>query len=176
MSTCCAGSLCRPRISYHDASSLTLLAVPIKNNLTVMTLCVLCSAILATHLEDMATTCKERLVRLVGMEERDIFTMNTHYFVDAKAAFLSRLKKANLPQVEIAYTKVGCAPFIGKSFHVSLTSYIVGIVIRRDQYIDNGQSYLLLHVLVYFLMYILGPSSLLWILTLSPESCPYHGS
>ena len=147
MSTCCAGSLCRPRISYHDASSLTLLAVPIKNNLTVMTLCVLCSAILATHLEDMATTCKERLVRLVGMEERDIFTMNTHYFVDAKAAFLSRLKKANLPQVEIAYTKVGCAPFI------------VGIVIRRDQYIDNGQSYLLLHVLVYFLMYILGPSS-----------------
>ena len=56
-----------------------------------------CSAILATHIEDMVATCKEHLVRLVGMEEHDTFTMNTHYFVDAKAAFLARLKKANLP-------------------------------------------------------------------------------
>ena len=45
-------------------------------------------------------------MRLVGVEEHDTFTMNTHYFVDAKAAFLARLKKANLPCVGTYYNKV----------------------------------------------------------------------
>lgn len=48
------------------------------------------------HLDSLADVCRGRMEKLASMEGSDTYTMNDHYFTDSKAAFLAKLKKANL--------------------------------------------------------------------------------
>ena len=52
---------------------------------------------MSAHLEDMAVTCKDRLLRLASMEQSQIHTVIDPDFIDAKAIFLAELKRSNLP-------------------------------------------------------------------------------
>eukprot|EP00798_Chlamydomonas_sp_ICE-L_P007077 gene7077-173_t len=53
-------------------------------------------ALISALLESKAESCKNLLIGLVNTEKANTFTMNTHYFVDSKTAFMTRLKEAYL--------------------------------------------------------------------------------